>query len=367
MPAHYVCLSDLHLGYEKSILNDPVAQGNLIDQIAGLCGGATDRLILNGDCFEGCVPIGAGEHDAAGFNPGMAGASRSFLQKFTDAIHATSLVLLWGNHDYCLWQKVAASCGVPTFTNDQMGNVVLKQDGHVLPGAEAFIDDVVGPAAEKFQRIRSAYPNYVLGQQWPFTVFHHGHLLDRLILGWLPAIDYLALKLVTGEGQPKVSGDGTETIESIHRKTEAFIEAMWKINSKPRAEEWAILRRLEDKHLCPFYPTEASPSSKEIPSSLPINEPQSSQLGQQVGWYLSTVALDPTTPAMLGDPKAKGFLVIGHDHNGGSEDVMGLDGHAWGLRNTGGWTSDRDETALHTHVLIHVEDIAEPSLFCIKA
>ena len=296
----------------------------------------------------------------------MAGISQSFFQRFTDKIHTTSLVLLWGNHDYCLWQKIAASCGAPTFTNNQAGNVLLQYDGHVLPGAEAFLDDVIGPAAGKLERIRSAYPNYTLGQYWPFTVFHHGHLLDKLILGWMPSISYLALKLVTGEGQPKVSGDGTETIESIHRKTEAFINAMWKINSKPRAEEWAILRRLEDKHVCSYYPDDPVPSSREIPSRLACNEPQSDQLGQQAGWYLSTVALDPTTPAMLGDPAAKGFLVIGHDHNGGSEDIAGLDGYSWGLRNTGGWTSDRDETALHTHVLIHMEDVPEPALFCIK-
>ena len=116
MPAHHVCLSDMHLGYEKCVLNDPVVQDHLVDQIALLCGGSTDRLILNGDCFEGCVPMCAGQHDLAGFNPNMAEISKSFLQKFTDKIHTTSLVILWGNHDYCLWQKVAASCGVPTFT-----------------------------------------------------------------------------------------------------------------------------------------------------------------------------------------------------------------------------------------------------------
>ena len=111
MPAHYVCLSDMHLGYEKSVLNDPAAQDHLVDQIAKLCGGATDRLILNGDCFEGCVPIEAGQHDAADSIPPWPGSARSFFQRFTDKIHTTSLVIFWGNHDYCLWQKVAASCG----------------------------------------------------------------------------------------------------------------------------------------------------------------------------------------------------------------------------------------------------------------
>jgi hypothetical protein len=362
MPAHYVCLSDLHLGYEKSVLNDPVAQDHLVDEIARLCGDSTDRLILNGDCFEGCVPLGVGQHDPMGFNPSMAAASSSFLEKFTDKIHTTSLVILWGNHDYCLWQEVASSCGVSTFTNNQAGNILLQHDGHVLPGAEPFLGDVIGPAAGKLLRIRSAYPNYTLGRYWPYTVFHHGHLLDRLILGWLSEIDYLALKLLIGEGQPRVAGDGTETMESIHRKTGAFISAMWRLNSRPRAEGWAILRRLENKHECSYYPADPVPASKEILS----HEPQSDQLGHQVEWYLATVALDSTTPAMLGDLDAKGLFVIGHDHNGGREDFASPDGHAWRLFNTGGWTRDRDETALHAHVLIHGEDAAEPGMSCIK-
>jgi len=362
MSAHYVCLSDLHLGYEKCVLNDPAAQDHLVDEIARLSGGATDRLILNGDCFEGCVPMCAGQHDLAGFNPNMAEISRSFLQKFTDKIHTTSLVILWGNHDYCLWQKIASSCGVPTFTNDQVGNVLLQHDGHVLPGAEAFLGDVIGPAAGKLLRVRSAYPNYTLGRYWPYTVFHHGHLLDRLILGWMPEIDYLALKLLIGERQPRVAKDGTETVESIHRETSPFISAMWRLNSKPRAEEWTILRRLEDKHSCSYYPTDPAPSAKEILS----HEPQSDQLGRQVEWYLATVALDPTTPATIGDPNAMGIFVIGHDHNGGLEDFVSPDGHVWRLRNTGGWTVDRDEKTLHTHVLIQAEDTTAPSLFCVR-
>ena len=362
MPAHFVALSDMHLGYECSILNDPAAQDRLVDEIAKLCGGSTDRLILNGDCFEACVPIGAGQHDPAGFNPSMSEASRSFLQKFADKIHTTSLVILWGNHDYCLWEKVAAACGVPTFTNNQVGNVLLQHNGHVLPGAEPFISDVIGPAAGKLQRIRSAYPNYVLGRYWPYTVFHHGHLLDRLVLGWMPAFNYLALKLLVGEGQPRVSGDGTETIESIHRKTAPFISSLWRLNSRSRADMWTLLRRMEDKHTCYFRPDGDSPASREILS----REKQSDQLGQQVEWYLTAVELDQTTPATIGDPDATSFFAIGHDHDGGHEDFVSLDKHVWRLRNTGGWTSDRDETTLHTHVLIHAEDAPEPSLFCLK-
>lgn len=51
MAAQLVALSDLHLGYDCSVLNNPTVQDRIVDTIADLCGGATNRLILNGDCF----------------------------------------------------------------------------------------------------------------------------------------------------------------------------------------------------------------------------------------------------------------------------------------------------------------------------
>ena len=362
MPAHFVALSDLHLGYDCSVLNDPAAQDLLVGAIADLCGGAADRLILNGDCFEACVPRDAGQHDAAGFPSSMAVAARSFFQKFTDKIACSALVILWGNHDYCMWQRLASSCGVGTFTNNLKGDVLLQHEGQTLPGAEGFLDDVIGPACSKFLRIRSAYPNYVLGRYWPYVVFHHGHLLDRLILGWQPGIDYLALKILIGEGSPKVSRDGDETIESIHRKTDPFISAMWRFNCKARAEQWAFLRRGEKSHVCAFHPTETdSSASRNIDYEM-----QGDQLGLQAEWYATTLLMDATTPGTIGLAGVPGYLFIGHDHDGGREDLMGPDGHVMKLINLGGWTADRNEKSLHAHVSMWSEDADKPSVHCIK-
>ena len=360
MSAHFVALSDLHLGYDSSVLNDPAAQDQVVDAIADLCGGATDRLVLNGDCFEACVPQDAGQHDAAGFPPSVAEASRSFFQKFTKKITCTSLVILWGNHDLCMWQRLAASCGVPVFTNDQKGDVLLQHDGQILPGAESFLVDVIGPeACSKLLRVRSAYPNYILGRYWPYVVFHHGHLLDKLILGWEPEVDYMALKVLIGEGRPGVSRDGNETIASIHQKTEAFINAMWRFNSKARAEEWAMIRRIQKIHTCPFYPID---STEEVVGS----ELQGDQLGSQMQWYANTLMLDSTTPGTIGPANLPAYLFIGHDHDGGKADITGLDGRNWKLINTGGWTRDRNEKTLHQHVVIWNEDADEPSVHCIR-
>ena len=358
MPASIVAFSDLHLGYDVCVLNDPVVQDRVVEEVADLCGGAADRLIFNGDCFEACVPKDAGQHDAAGFPPLMASAARSFLQKFTDKIVTTSLVILWGNHDLCAWTRLAASCGVPVFTNNMKGDVLLQHDGCILPGAESFISDVIGPASCKLQRIRSAYPNYVLGKNWPYVVFHHGHLLDKLILGWLPDIDYLALKVLIGAGQPKV--DQEMDIFAIHGATEAFISGMWRFNSKARAEEWAILRRTEKEHKCPYYPT-----SGMSPTIVAV-ESQGRQLGEQAKWYVDTLMMDPTTPGAIGSSTYPCYLFIGHDHDGGNQDIVGLDGKTWKLINTGGWTSDRGEKTLHTHAVIWDEDANAPTVRCLS-
>lgn len=362
MPAHFVALSDLHLGYDCSVLNDPGAQDLLVGVIADLCGGATDRLVLDGDCFEACVPRDASQHDAAGFPPSMASAARGLFQKLTDKITCTSLVILWGNHDWCLWQRLAASCGVDTFTNRCRGDVLLQHEGQTLPGAGPFLDDVIGPARAKFLRIRSAYPNYVLGRTWPYIVFHHGHLLDKLVLGWEPAADYLALRFLIGEGSPGVSGDGDETIESIHRKTSPFIGAMWRFNDKARAEEWMVLRRAQKKHVCPFHPSgPTAPASQEVGSEI-----QGDLLGLQAGWYANTVMMDDTTPGAIGPAGMRSYLIVGHDHDGGSESLPGFDGRLWWLINLGGWTADRGEGSLHTHVMVWPEDADKPSVHCVK-
>ena len=358
MAASLVALSDLHMGYGECVLNDPAVQDRVIEEIADLCGGAADRLILNGDCFEGCVPKDAGIYDAAGFSPFMAATARSFLQKFVDKITTTSLVIVWGNHDASLWFRLAAACGAPTFTNSSKGDVLLQHDGCILPGAESFISDVIGPAGGKLQRIRSAYPNYILGKNWPYVVFHHGHLLDKLILGWLPDLDYLALKVLIGAGQPRV--DREMDMFAIHAATEAFISAMWRLNSKARAEEWLVLRRTEKEHKCPYYPASG------MAPTIVGDEPQGSQLGEQAQWYVNTLMMDPTTPGAIGSSTYPCYLFIGHDHDGGKMDVAGLDGKPWKIVNTGGWTSDRGEKTLHTHAVIWAEDANEPTIRCLS-
>jgi hypothetical protein len=363
MPAHFVALSDLHLGYDLSVINDRKAQENLVEEIKKMCGGQTDRLILNGDCFEACVPSDAGEHDRHGFSPRMAEVSRNFFERFTGEIDCSSLVIVWGNHDYAMWQRLAASCGVPVFTNDLKGDVLLQHDSFILPGAEGFLEDVIGPVARtNLLRIRSAYPNYVLGRYWPYLVFHHGHLLDELVLGAGSDAAYLGLRLMIGEGRPKVIVGGDETIRSLHDKTAAFIGAMWLFNSHVREHEWSLIRRSNEAKRCPSFPQAPAPSSVPIIGS----EIQDEGLGRFAPWYVDTLMADATTPGAIGSAKDPCYLFIGHDHGGGCKDIVSMDDRRWSLINMGGWTAEGGCKELHSHVVVWGKDAETPNTHCVR-
>lgn len=358
MPSHFVCLSDLHLGYDRSFLTNRDCHARIAGEVSRLAGGSTKRLILNGDCLEACVPARVGEHDAAGFPAAASEASSSFFAALLARLPVEEIVLVWGNHDFCLWQRLAQACGVPTFTNDMAADACLQSHGHVLPGAESFISEILSSAALEVPKITAAYPNYVLGRQWPFVVFHHGHLLDRMVLGWEDAVDYLALRAIIGQGSPGVSPDGDDSLAAICRKTSPFVAAMWRYNSPARAAEWQFMRRFGKRQACPYYP------------SLDVGavgaEPQGEGLGAQAKWYLETLVTDPTTPSTLGPSAAPSYLFVGHDHGGGDMSVEGLDGHDWRVVNTGGWTRDLGELAPHAHVVAWEVGAEAPSTYCVR-
>jgi hypothetical protein len=362
MPTHFVALSDLHLGYDNAILNEHGSQERLAGEIAKLCGGQTDRLILNGDAFEACVPRGAGTYDSAGFSPYMASCARGFFEAILTNITVESLIIVWGNHDYALWKKVAASCGVPAFTNFTKGDVLLQHDGQDLPGATSFLDDVIGPGRLKFARIRSAYPNYNLGRYWPYMTFHHGHFLDDLILGQDTDAQYLGLRVLTGIGRPDINVNDDETVKSIYDKSETFVAATWAHNSKAREIEWAMIRRMQSgSSQCSYYPTEKAPSELPVAAIEPFNN----GLGKNALWYANVLMLDSTTPAPLGHADSPSYLFVGHDHQGGFKNVMGMDNRPWKIVNTGGWTNDGAGPAVHGHVTLWAKNEDAPSVHCI--
>lgn len=357
--SHLIALSDLHLGYDLSLANSESAQGRIVDQIAELCGGSADRLVLDGDCFEACVPRDAGRLDEHGLPRAVGEASRSFFRIFSEKIRCPSVTIAWGNHDYCLWRRIAAACRIDPFTNHSKGDAVLASEGYILPGAASFLSGLFGEALSQFSRIRSAYPNYVLGRSWPYIVFHHGHFLDDLVLGRQEDVVYLGLKILIGESRPNVIVGGDETVRSLFRKTESFVVDMWRYDSPMREFEWAIIRRGSKAKPCPSYPKDGLPV--EI-----LSEVQDDRLGRYMRWYLDVLLSDPSTPAPLGDRTKPSYLFLGHDHGGGISEISGMDGMPWRTMNLGGWTSEGGRTDVHSHALVWRKGAAAPSMHCLS-
>jgi hypothetical protein len=256
-----------------------------------------------------------------------------------------------------MWKKVADSCHVDTFTNATKGDVVLQSGGQSLTGAESFLASVIGNSRWGFDRIRSAYPNYVLGRSWPYLVFHHGHFLDRLILGQEDDAKYAGLKILMGADRPQINVNDENTVKDLHSKTANFIGCMWSLNSKIRELEWDLIRRGTQPGNCCFYP--------ELGKSKWVEkEKQGASLGDRAKWYSDILLSDSTTPAPLGQPFAPSYLFIGHDHGGGFDKLKGLDGRNWQLVNTGGWTMDDRRKEIHGHITVWNKSSDFPQSCC---
>lgn len=363
MPVHFVALSDLHLGYDNSVLNSLSAQRKLAAEISRLCGGQTDRLILNGDTFEACVPKDAGTSDPLGCSPYMGTCSRQFFAELLECVKVDSLILVWGNHDFALWKKIAASSGISTFTNNTKGDVLLQNNGQDLDGVSPFLDDLIGSSSRrKIGRIRSAYPNYTIGRSWPYLTFHHGHFLDDLVLGQDNEAAYIGLRALTGVGRPSVNIHDDETVKSIHDKTQAFVGATWALNSKARQLQWAIIRRFEDHPKCEFYPQDPTVNSLPVSTSEPFHQP----LGKNAEWFANVLIADPTTPAPLGAGSDPSYLFLGHDHQGGFQNLKAMGDLPWRIVNTGGWTRDGGGPEIHGHVTLWDKNENSPQVHCLR-
>lgn len=363
METNFVLLSDLHIGYEKSILKNETNDAHLSELIASLSDGKTDRLILNGDVFEACVPDDAGEEKLFGLSPYTVNRAKSFFDALFKKMKIGKIVILWGNHDYATWEKLATNIGMETFTNNKKENVVLK-NGSIFNGAQEFLQGIFGENLSGVDEVKSAYPIYCLGKSWPYLVFHHGHFLDDLILGQKSDAEYLGLEVMTEAERPKINIHEEQTLFSIHHKTSDFISKMWTSSSHIREIEWAILRRLGDHPRCSFYPGDSSaPAFSRVLES----EPHADKLASRLTWFTNLLMADPVTPAPIGDPLHPSYLFIGHDHRGGFARVEGMDGMNWKVVNSGGWTDDTDRGRnVHSHIVTWRKGENSPMVHCAK-
>jgi len=365
-PASFVVLSDMHLGYDRSILNNQEAINKLAAEIGKACGGNedqkgfTEKLVLNGDCFEICIPLDTGFKYGT-ISPFTSTVSSAFFAALAETTRVNEIVIVPGNHDWSLWRQLLVNNSrVPNFPCTGYSPYRLKHLGISPVNIEQVIWPLFGNSYDKYHTISVAYPTFFLGLQWPYCAFHHGHFLDSLVLGHDAPEKYYALSAAGVSSQPNVILDDTETLRSVSLKTDSFVNSLWKANSVSRELMWALIRRDEAALHCLSVPASGS---------RPVTgEKVADMLGANLQWFTDMLIMDTYAPFPATKNKDyPSYLFIGHDHYGGIKDIAGPDGFNWRVINTGGWTDDGNKGITpHCHIAVWPKGANAPELIAVR-
>lgn len=345
-----VCLSDLHLGDSRSVLSVPGVADRVAAEIARLTGGNIEQLVLNGDVWEECVPARILEERAPnGFARSVLEASQAFFGALYRHLRIGEVVWVPGNHDLSLWRSIAG----PKHNTPATGTLIQHN---------AFTDLGI----KNFLKV--AYPVFM--PHGPWILFTHGHLMDRLVRGKAPDIEYAALAAL-GCPRPETPVDGAEvpSLFALAEKTDPFSLALWKRYSIFDAKvQDLILRRSARPPSDPMARASDRLSGRAV-EAVPMVEPDSESKFPEAPWFLSAALVDSRLPTPVhgfgGRPEPLCF-VYGHDHLGNQAEVPVLD-ETFRVVSSGGWTSDYAGHRPHSRVLIWVKDSdVFPQVWCVS-
>jgi hypothetical protein len=201
MTINYVCLSDMHLGQDNSLLTNLIAANAILDHssaspvMKALCdalrelieranagSGVKPVLILNGDILELAL---ADVNDAA-----------MVFSRFIECIMPkdneifSEIIYIPGNHDHHLWELARETQYVEYLkqikVNDKLPapwhTTSLFMDGKD-PLSSYFLNGLVRRYGhlDKFS-VKMAYPNLGLfdPNKQRYVIFHHGHYIERI-------------------------------------------------------------------------------------------------------------------------------------------------------------------------------------------
>lgn len=214
-PIKYVCLSDLHLGEEGSILNEKNEDGfaashvmnNLAECLKSLFAGDTTIketrpiLILNGDIMD--LALGQFEDATTMFESFMALIMRKGEEIFNDTI-----IFIPGNHDHHIWEMTREEryktnffdpnnqgpLPVERHTSDMVLRQIPRSDhkSGIVGGVDStFLHDLLirhrfahDKEKDKFSgdlKVQLFYPCLAIlsNDQKICAVFHHGHFTEE--------------------------------------------------------------------------------------------------------------------------------------------------------------------------------------------
>jgi len=199
----YICLSDMHLGEEDSLLtgidrggnvtpliSSPVMEG-LVACLAKLVdGGAKPTLILGGDILE--LALGTMNQAAMTFETFIRRTMKQGQELFSE------IIFLPGNHDHHLWELARETQYVDYITDTLLDQKDLPAPWHFTrmfkdqahPGVDSYLLSNLlkrvarEPGYEHLakEKIKTFYPNFGLknaaGNR--AAVFTHGHYTEKL-------------------------------------------------------------------------------------------------------------------------------------------------------------------------------------------
>ena len=386
----YVCLSDLHLGEEDSLLTAITPKGEvdlgspspvllrLAECLAELLkhnqpSALKPVLILNGDLLELAL---AHDHEAAqAFTFFLAALMPANSELFGE------IICIAGNHDHHLWETAretqyvnyirrhahdatleppwhTTKVFIDTHGKDRLESGFLTAVAHRLPNL----------ARQNFE-ILMAYPNYGIAGDGRSVIFHHGHFIEPLY-HLMSTIDTL---IASGQGLPASldelecenfawidffwsamgrSGDTGKDLERIYKATgdRRSLQAISDTLAHNVAQEYDLPYLWPDfveefalKHLLRAFVVNRLSASQERQQ---VNEqaeglPLSRSAFEGLRWYVESLLPNHVLEKEQRPIPQPATFVFGHTHKP-FERAMDFKGYAGPVQvlNTGGWIVD---------------------------
>jgi len=371
----YVCLSDLHLGEEDSLLTDPqdcTRPSPVLERLAECLaevlrhndpGAPRPTLILAGDVLE--LALCRVEQALAAFEQFLRCMMPSNSELFGD------IVYIPGNHDHHVWLAAREeqylkhlgrqAPGEPLDAPWDTTKVVMD-----LAGKDRLVNGVATAVARRLRHLRdrgfeilTAYPNFGVQDAGGRTVvFHHGHFIERpyRLLSELaslffppqdPPEDVYTLEQENASwidffwstlGDRGRVGAGAESIfeattdeRSLQRITDTLAGSIASTYPVPKwaprfVREWTLKAVLREAASRTFSGLERRQTEGDTALS--------GEAREGLRWYVGTLLARQFKDEGVSAPQTLSF-VLGHTHKPFVELLAGTR-----ILNTGGWVVD---------------------------
>lgn len=391
----YVCLSDMHLGEEDSVLTNLKQGSSDIDTrqpsavlrqlvkclkflISRNPENMKPRLILNGDILE--LALCTTGEAAAAFDRFI-----ELVMKKGSELFDNRIIYIPGNHDHHLWETASETQYVSYIRNSKKKHV--DDPWHVT---NMFVDKTPRPVESTLltalvQRrfpevvIEVAYPNFgLLNQDGSRCVaFHHGHFIDPLYR----LITTLRTLAFANRREPS-------TIWGIEAENFAWIDFFWSMLGRSggagrdielvyekmqdpeqfKAFLYDLIDNLARKYDLPGWDPATKWTLKRMADLLlakravilerrDVTCPLSPKIEEGLKWYVNGCLREQILGERTGNMPSQVTFAFGHTHKPFAQDLQTGQTPQWiDVYNTGGWVVEStDPYPLHGGAVLLVD------------